>query len=165
MAHAHCMLDTQDYRHILRIRNTHCFYTPTMVVRTLLNVTLYVHVHWLSCNVYVPFYACVCSDPSFFPGFPAKSSCALPSNPCYMSCPAQHASLHYLNGEVYKLWPQRFWVISCLHPQGKTSRNGGQTFFWSYDMYQPSVTSYKKAMFLIKVKVTLEQAIKTQRRE
>jgi len=32
-------------------------------------------------------------------------------------------------------------------------------------MYQPSVTSYKKAMFLIKVKVTLEQAIKTQRRE
>jgi hypothetical protein len=32
-------------------------------------------------------------------------------------------------------------------------------------MYQPNVTSFKDVIFLIKVKVTLEQAIKTQRRE
>ena len=96
----------------------------------------------------------------FFSGFPAKRPCALPSNPCYMSCSSQLASLHHLNGEVFKLWPQRFWVKSCLHPL----EDGGQTFFWNYYMYQPSVTSYTNAMFLIKVKVTLEQGMKTQRR-
>ena len=31
MAHAHCMLDTQGYRHTLRICNTYSFSTATMV--------------------------------------------------------------------------------------------------------------------------------------
>ena len=33
----------QEYRHILRICNTSCFSTPTMVTRMCLYVTLYVH--------------------------------------------------------------------------------------------------------------------------
>ena len=37
MAHALC------YKHILRIRNSYCFYSATMVTRTRLNVTSYVH--------------------------------------------------------------------------------------------------------------------------
>jgi hypothetical protein len=36
-------LDTEDYKHTLRIRNTYYFYMATMVKRTRLNVTLYVH--------------------------------------------------------------------------------------------------------------------------
>jgi hypothetical protein len=44
-AHALCMLDNQGYRHTLRIRNTDCFSMATMLTRTRLNVTLYVH--WL----------------------------------------------------------------------------------------------------------------------
>jgi hypothetical protein len=47
MAHAHCMLDNWDYRHTLRICNTYCFSTATMVTRTRLNVTWYAHC--LSC--------------------------------------------------------------------------------------------------------------------
>ena len=38
MAHEHCMLDNQGYKHSLRICNTYCFYTATMVTRTHLNV-------------------------------------------------------------------------------------------------------------------------------
>jgi hypothetical protein len=41
MAHAHCMLDTQGYRHTLRVCNTYWFSTAAMVARALLNVTLY----------------------------------------------------------------------------------------------------------------------------
>ena len=53
MAHAHCMPDTYGYKyththtHTLRLCNTHCFYTATLVAWTRLNVTLYVHC--LSC--------------------------------------------------------------------------------------------------------------------
>jgi len=43
MAHAHCMLDTQGYKRTLRIRNTFCFSTATMVARRRLSVTLYIH--------------------------------------------------------------------------------------------------------------------------
>ena len=42
-AHAHCRLDTEDYKHALRICNTYCFSTATVVTRTRLNITLYVH--------------------------------------------------------------------------------------------------------------------------
>ena len=42
-AHAYCMPDTYGYRHTLTICNTSCFSTATMVPRTRLNVTLYVH--------------------------------------------------------------------------------------------------------------------------
>ena len=42
MAHAHCMLDTDDYKYAFRICNTYCSSTTTMVARTRLNVTLYV---------------------------------------------------------------------------------------------------------------------------
>jgi hypothetical protein len=47
MAHAHCVLDTQDHRHTLTVCNTHWFSIATMVTRTRLIVTLYVH--WLYC--------------------------------------------------------------------------------------------------------------------
>jgi hypothetical protein len=40
--HAHCMLDTQVYKHAVRIYNTYCITTPKMVARTHLKVTLYV---------------------------------------------------------------------------------------------------------------------------
>jgi len=43
MAHAYYMLDTEGYKHILRICNTSCFSTATMVAQTRLIVTLYVH--------------------------------------------------------------------------------------------------------------------------
>jgi len=33
-AHARCMLDTQGYKHTLRIPNTYWFSTATMVART-----------------------------------------------------------------------------------------------------------------------------------
>jgi len=54
MAHAHCMLDTLGCQYTLRLCNTHCFPTATMVVRTRLNVTLCVHYlsySYLSCVV------------------------------------------------------------------------------------------------------------------
>jgi hypothetical protein len=38
MAHALCMLDTRGYKHTLRICNTYCFSTVTVVTRTRLNV-------------------------------------------------------------------------------------------------------------------------------
>jgi hypothetical protein len=43
MARVYCVLDTSGYKHILRVCNNFCFSTPTMVTRTSLNVTLYVH--------------------------------------------------------------------------------------------------------------------------
>jgi hypothetical protein len=46
--HAHCMLDTKGYKHTLRICNTYCLSTVTLVTRTCLNGTLYVHC--LSCS-------------------------------------------------------------------------------------------------------------------
>jgi len=42
MAHAHCMLDTLGYTYTLRICSSYCFSTATMVIRTRLNVMLYV---------------------------------------------------------------------------------------------------------------------------
>ena len=41
-AHAHCMLDTQGYKHTLRTCNKYCFSIATMVEQTPLIVTLYV---------------------------------------------------------------------------------------------------------------------------
>jgi len=38
--HTHFMLDTLSYKHSIRICNTYCFSTVTMVARTHLNVTL-----------------------------------------------------------------------------------------------------------------------------
>ena len=40
MAHAHCVLDTYGYRRTLRICNTYCFSTVTVVARMPLNITL-----------------------------------------------------------------------------------------------------------------------------
>ena len=39
MAYAHCMLNNYGFKHTLRICNTHCFSTTTMVARTRLIVT------------------------------------------------------------------------------------------------------------------------------
>jgi len=47
MAHVHCMLGTNT----LKISNTYCFSTGTIVPRTCLNVTLYQH--FLYCYTYV----------------------------------------------------------------------------------------------------------------
>ena len=43
MAHAHCMVDTEGYRHTLRICSTYCFPNATIAARTRLNITLYEH--------------------------------------------------------------------------------------------------------------------------
>ena len=48
MAHSHCMLDNWGYRQTLRICKTYCLSTATMVARTHLSVTLYIHC--LSCH-------------------------------------------------------------------------------------------------------------------
>jgi hypothetical protein len=40
MAHGRCMLDNEGYRCILRICNTHCVSTATLVMRTSLNITV-----------------------------------------------------------------------------------------------------------------------------
>ena len=47
MAHAHCMLYNWGYKHTLKICNTYCLSTTTMVAWERLNVRLYVHC--LSC--------------------------------------------------------------------------------------------------------------------
>jgi hypothetical protein len=39
MTHAYFIMDTQGYRHTLRICNTYCFSTATVLARTRLNVT------------------------------------------------------------------------------------------------------------------------------
>jgi hypothetical protein len=41
MMHAHCQLDTKDYKYTLKICNTFCFCTGKLVARMRLNVTLY----------------------------------------------------------------------------------------------------------------------------
>jgi len=41
MAHSHCMLDKQDYKHKLKVCDTYYFATAAMVARTRLGVTLY----------------------------------------------------------------------------------------------------------------------------
>jgi hypothetical protein len=42
MAHAHFMMDSEDYKHTLRICNNYCFSNAAIVVWTLLGVTSYV---------------------------------------------------------------------------------------------------------------------------
>jgi hypothetical protein len=53
MAHAHCMLDTQIYKHALGICNIYCFPTTIIIERKRLNLTSYVHC--LSCT-FLKFY-------------------------------------------------------------------------------------------------------------
>jgi len=43
MAHAHCTVGNSGHKDTLRICNTYCFSTATVVARPSLNVTLYVH--------------------------------------------------------------------------------------------------------------------------
>jgi len=43
MTNAHYMLDTLGYKHTLRIRNTYCFSTATVVALKCLDITLYLH--------------------------------------------------------------------------------------------------------------------------
>ena len=51
-AHALCVLNKLGHRHKLRICNTYCFSTATVVTRTRLNVTCYAHC--LSCLRFTP---------------------------------------------------------------------------------------------------------------
>ena len=53
MAHAHYMLDTEGYTYTLKLCNTYCFSTATIVARMHLIVTLYVQC--LSCWYYQRF--------------------------------------------------------------------------------------------------------------
>jgi hypothetical protein len=53
MAHAHCILDTQGYKHTLIICNTYCSFTAKMTAGTRLNITLYAHrvlfiIYWIT---------------------------------------------------------------------------------------------------------------------
>jgi hypothetical protein len=48
-AHAHCMLDNEGYQHTLRMCNTYCLATVTMVPRMRINATQYVHYLSLLC--------------------------------------------------------------------------------------------------------------------
>jgi len=51
MAHAHCMLDTQGYKHTHKICNVYCCSTAIVVVRKHLNIMLYVHCLPILCSV------------------------------------------------------------------------------------------------------------------
>jgi len=50
LTHAHCMLVTWGYKHALRICNTYCFSSATLVARRRLAAALYVGSHGLSCK-------------------------------------------------------------------------------------------------------------------
>ena len=51
MAHAHCMLHIQGYKHTLRLWNTYCFPPAAMVARTRLLMFCYTYV---VCLFYFP---------------------------------------------------------------------------------------------------------------
>ena len=51
VAHAQGTLGNCGHRHVLRIRNTYCSSTATMVARMRLDVTFYVHC--LSCLIWI----------------------------------------------------------------------------------------------------------------
>jgi len=51
MVHVHLMPDTKGYKYTLRICNTYCFSTATLVTRKRLNVTLYVHCLYCVCTI------------------------------------------------------------------------------------------------------------------
>ena len=53
VVHMQCMLDTYGYKHTVRICNTHCFSTATMVARKRLNVTLHFIIILKPCNLYL----------------------------------------------------------------------------------------------------------------
>ena len=55
--HAHCMLDTWGYKDTLRICNTYCFSTATMVGRWHVSVTLYVL--YIACLAILCVYYCL----------------------------------------------------------------------------------------------------------
>jgi len=61
MAHAHCMLDNLGYEYTHRLCNSYCFNSATLVARTRLNVTLYVHCVfcWDLVIIHAPLYATV----------------------------------------------------------------------------------------------------------
>jgi len=48
--HAHFMLDTRGYKHVIRISNAYCFSTAKLVGETRLNVAL--HLLCLSCLIF-----------------------------------------------------------------------------------------------------------------
>jgi len=43
MVYVHCMLDTWGYKHALKICNTYCFSTATVVAQMCLTLMLYIH--------------------------------------------------------------------------------------------------------------------------
>ena len=69
-ARAHCMLDTEGYRHTLRICNIYCFTTATMVKRRRLNVTFIrqLPVLFISSNATIHKAFGISKDTAEFPG-------------------------------------------------------------------------------------------------
>ena len=109
MAHANCTLDFYGYKHTLRICNTYCFFTGTVVVRTRLKVTLQYFASLVSCTMFL-------------------SS----SNPCNLdvlhnvsnwSSPTVRYGLHIDSVIIWegmsvlfcKLWPQLCCCYYCLN--------------------------------------------------
>jgi hypothetical protein len=82
MANAHCMLDTQGYKHKLSICNTNCFYMISILVWTRLTVTLYVFC--LACHSLVQLWHKIYS--SHF-NRNAKLHCQWKSLRCSCMCP------------------------------------------------------------------------------
>ena len=77
MAHAHCILDNLGYKHTLRICNTYCFSTATMVARTRLSVTL----DYIACFVLSPTPFLYHNHPCFLWSQIFLTSFHLPYNP------------------------------------------------------------------------------------
>jgi hypothetical protein len=73
-AHAFCMLDNWVCKHTLRICNSYCFPTATMVGRTRRSVTLYVHcpsclilMSICLCHLLLPVHNCMCISKNLRP--------------------------------------------------------------------------------------------------
>jgi hypothetical protein len=102
MEHAHCVLDTQCYKHTLTICNTHCFSITTTVARTPLNVTVYAHC--LSLYIISPSYLGL-KKISYSHDFLSNFLKASPV--CYMSRTAHRA-------ETLADEPQEEWITSHI---------------------------------------------------
>jgi len=100
MAHALCMMNILGYKHTLRICDTYCFSTATMVARTSLKVTLYVH--FLSCFTKLSY------------GWIKSSRCFLAFyiTRVYDRLKKFWYSFLLFNTSLYH-WIDKFWSLSC----------------------------------------------------
>jgi hypothetical protein len=90
-AHAHCMLDTYGYRHTFRLCIISLFSTATMVARTALNITSYLHFL-----------------PSFL--FSIKRLALIVETECVLSKVWNHL---YILRLKYSAWLLYSWIVIC----------------------------------------------------